>query len=43
VHHGLRLMPRIFAEAGGLTARQDKAKLREHAACVRWLLTGKGV
>jgi len=43
VHHGLRLVPRIFAEGGGSTARQGNGKLKEHAACIRWLLTGKGV
>ena len=43
VYHFLRLVARIFAAAGGSTAPQGKGKLKEHAVCVRWLLTGKGV
>jgi GT2 family glycosyltransferase len=43
VYHGLRLVPRIFAKARPSTARQGDSKLKEHAVCVRWLLTGKGV
>jgi GT2 family glycosyltransferase len=42
-HHGLRLVLRIFTEAGGASVRQGNGKLKEHAVCVRWLLTGRGV
>ena len=43
IHHGLRLVTRIVAEMGRSPARQENGKLKEHAVCVRWLLTGKGV
>jgi hypothetical protein len=42
VHHGFRLLPRLFLEGGGGAAR-PRGKLKEHAVCVRWLLTGKSV
>jgi GT2 family glycosyltransferase len=42
VHHGFRLVPRVFLEVGGAAARPG-GKLKKHAVCVRWLLTGKSV
>ena len=43
VHHGLRLVPRVFAEAGIPATRRRSGKIKEHAVCMRWLLTGRGV
>jgi GT2 family glycosyltransferase len=43
VHHSLRLVTRTLVEAGRSTQQQGNSKLMEHAVCLRWLLTGKGV
>ena len=42
-HHGIRLVPRLFDGLKNSAAGQAHGRSMEHAVCLRWLLTGKGV